>query len=124
MRLGVLLLKQLRACVKALKEGGVAVYMPAVHEGVCTSPYCAVQYLGGYPQKSTGYELLRVHIYAPVGQLGMLQSLKDKVENALRPLAESGVLRQCEGIGACTVDDTYKAYASYLDYRVMYGMNQ
>lgn len=120
----VRLLKQLKACIDALKEGGVAVYAPAAHEGICTAPYCAVQYLGGYPQKGTGHELLRVHIYAPVGKLAQLQSLKERAEKALRPLVESGALRQCEGVGACTVNDTFKAYASYLDYRVMYGMNQ
>lgn len=119
-------MKQIMSCVNALKEEGVAVYMPSVYEGICTSPYCVVQFLGSYPISGAGigWDVLRVHIYAPIGRHFLLQELKEKVENALAPLVEKGSLRPCEAVGACRVDDTYKAYACYLDYRIQYGSNR
>ncbi len=119
-------MKQLRQCVNALKEGGLSVYMPSSHEGVCTSPYCVVQFLGSYPRSGmgTGYDVLRVHLYVPIGRFALMEELLKKAENAMLPLIESSAVRPCEGIGACTVDDTYKAHACCLDYRVMYGTDR
>ncbi len=99
--------------------------MPASHDGICTSPYCVVQYLGAYPDSGavTGAEVIRIHLYAPVGRFSALCELKHKAEEALSFLVAEGALRPCEGVGACTVNDIYKAYACYLDYRVQYGMN-
>ena len=118
-------MRQLRECVNALSQSGLTVYMPALHEGVCTAPYCVVQYMGSTPESSigTGYDVLRVHIYAPVGRFALVDELLKKAEKAMEPLVKSGAVRPCEGIGACTVDDTYKAYACHLDYRVQYGLN-
>ncbi len=117
-------MKQLRECVNALKAGGLTVHMPASHEGVCMSPYCVVQYLGAYPNSGagTGEQVLRIHLYAPIGQFFLVKELKDRAEAALQPLVESGSLRPCEGVGVCNVNDTFKAHACYLDYRVQYGL--
>lgn len=116
-------MRQLRQCIDALKDGGLTVYLPAVREGVCTSPYCVVQPLGSFPSGGTGYSLLRIHIYAPAGRFAVLEEQKRKAENAMKPLVESGAVRPCEGVSACAVDDTFKAYAVYLDYRVQYGLD-
>ncbi len=118
-------MKQLKQCINALKNGGLDVYPPAFYEGICTSPYCVVQYLGSFPQSGpgTGYDLLRVHLYAPVGQFSLMQELKRKAEKAMDTLIKNGAVRPCEGVGACIVDDTYKAHACYLDYRVQFGLN-
>ena len=118
-------MRQIKQCISALKDSGIKVYMPAVHEGICTAPYCVVQYLGAYPEGGalTGTEVLRIHIYAPLGHFFALDELKHRAEEAMSPLVAGGALRPCEGVGACTVSDTYKAYACYLDYRVQYGLN-
>ncbi len=118
-------MRQLRLCMEALKKGGVEVYAPAHHEGVCTAPYCVVQYLGSVPNSSagTGCDLLRVHLYAPIGRFFLMEDIKKKAEKAMEPLIKSGAVRPCDGVGACTVNDTYKAYACYLDYRVQFGLN-
>lgn len=119
-------MKQIRQCVNALKDGGIAVYMPSAHEGVCTQPYCVVQFLGSYPRSGigTGYDVLRIHLYAPIGCFALLEQLKETAERAMLSLVESGAVRPCEGVGACTVDNTYKAHACYLDYRVQYGTDR
>lgn len=118
-------MRQLRRCIEALKEGGVEVYTPAHHEGVCTSPYCVVQYIGSVPGSpaGTGYDLLRINLYAPIGRFFLMEELKKKAEDAMAVLIKSGSVRPCEGVGACTVNDTYKAHVCYLDYRVQYGLN-
>ncbi len=118
-------MRHLHLCMETLKNGGVSVYSPSYHEGVCTAPYCVVQYLGSFPQSSqgTGYDLLRVHLYAPIGRFSLMEEIKKKAEKAMEPLVKSGAIRPCEGVGACTVNDTYKAHACYLDYRVQFGLN-
>ncbi len=116
-------MRQLRQCVEALKKEGLTVYMPAMHEGICTAPYCVVQPFGSHPSGATGYSLLRIHIYAPTGRFLTLAEQKRMAEKAMKPLVESGAVRPCENISSCTVDDTYKAYTVYLDYRVQYGLD-
>ncbi len=116
-------MKRLRNIAGALEEKGIPVYMPSSHVGVCTQPYCVVQFLGSYPASGfgTGYDVVRIHIYAPVGCFALLERLEDRVETAMLPLTAIGAVRPCDSVGACTVDDSTKALACYLDYHVQYG---
>ncbi len=118
-------MRQLKQCIDALRKGGLTVYTPASHDGVCASPYCVVQYLGSVLHSSagTGIDMLRIHIYAPIGRFFLIEEMREKTEKAMRPLIESGAVRPCESVGACVVDDTFKAHSCYLDYRVQFGMN-
>lgn len=118
-------MKQLRSIINALKDGGISVYMPSSHVGVCTKPYCVVQFSGSYPRSGsgTGYDIYRIHLYAPVGCFALLEELESKARAAMLTLSAKGTVRPCDSVGACTVDDTCKALACYLDYRVQYGLD-
>lgn len=117
-------IRKLETVITALENAGIPAYYPGQHEGICTSPYCVVQSMGSFPEagRGPGYEIIRIHLYVPVGRFSLLETLIEQVESALSGPVGQGQLRPYEEVGACLIEEAFRAHTCYLDCRVQYGL--
>lgn len=108
--------------VSCLRAAGIAAFWPGTHEGLCTSPYCVVRLFSGVLRTPAGgCAHYRVHLYAPLCSPEQLDNLAETVREALLPLETDGTLQIAEPRGIVTVDDSYRAVCSFIDYVSYYS---
>lgn len=108
--------------IRRLREAGAEAFMPGIHEGICTSPYCVVRLFSGtLSTPAGGYVRYRVHLYTPAGRPELLDALAGSVRTALLPMEADGTLHLAEPRGIVSIDDSYRAVCSYIDYVSYYS---
>lgn len=111
-----------RHIIQTLRAAGLKAWLPGIHEGVCLSPYCVVQHLSGSLLcPSGGFVRYRVHMYVPADRPEEMDRLSLSVREAIRPLETEGLLTLAQPCGSLTVNDTYRAAYSYIDYVSYYS---
>ena len=103
----------------ALYAAGLDVWYPAAKQGVCLTPYVVVQNMGTFPYAQSSrlmYTLLSIHCYVPLGNYDGLKILVGRVRDALAPLMPD--LRPVGNESVHTVNDTFRAHETYLEYIV------
>jgi len=108
--------------IAALLKAGLKAFPPAVHEGLCRSPYCVVQVLSSALLcPSGGYVRYRVHLYVSAHRSTDMDALALSVRKALLPCETEGWLTLAQPCGTVSVSDAYRAAYSFIDYVSYYS---
>ena len=99
--------------LNARRTAGLDAYKPGEKVGKCTAPYVVAYDGGAIPQsRATGYRVIGVSAFVPLGQRPELDGLLRTAADALAGMG----MRPRGSPGTEQVDDAFKAHVQTIEY--------
>lgn len=108
---------RLQDLYRHLKSKGHDVYMPAIKEGECTSPYIVVKNDGGTKHNSfsTNVDLYLVMCYVPKQQYSKLEPLVQQIREDMKELRP--LFKEQGQVTPSYYDDSVKAHMISIEFK-------